>query len=179
MPIRRQSLLSIKLLTAIALGMAAESNLCSAAVSPGTGAATRGIDRADLALRTDLWHSEFMRSEDDKDETKDAESQDPDLEGSLVNGTTVAALRSSLSLSVADAARDFFEDGMGPMMEETTDRSPAITESQLSLSEWDQAAVSAVAPSDRIIPSEGGPSAVTAVVAIVGAIVIVGAYLKG
>ncbi len=179
MPIHRPSLFSIKFVTAIALGMAAESNLCTAAVVPGIGAAIRGVDRADLAFGTDLWRSEFMRSEDDRDETKDADSRDTDLEGTVVNGTTVPTPRSALALSFADAAEDFFEDGMGPMMEETTDRSISIADSQLSLSEWDQAAASALAPGDKITSSEGGPSAVTAVVAIVGAIVIVGAYLKG
>ncbi len=118
-------------------------------------------DRPDLALETGLWRSGFVV-------TDDSPAADP---GASPGNSIIAG---DMGLEVAET---MFGEGVAPGLEETTESSMGGTESTVSLSEWERAFCDSGAGHAKKLTLEG-PSAVSIVVAVVGAIVVCGSYLK-
>lgn len=132
-------------------------------------------DRADLALSTNLWHAEFLAQAGGKDPT---DLRDGDR-ARLSSGTSRAFVSSETdNNSVKDAAEELFEDAMQLPLDDIVPQSSALSVSCQTLSEWEMAICNAGDPQNNAVAQQGGPSAVTAIVAIVGAIVVLGAYTR-
>jgi len=118
-------------------------------------------DRPDLALETGLWRSGFLVTDETTASQRDGSSGDPIIAGDMG----------------LEAAETTFGEGVAPGLEDTGESSMAGTESIVSLSEWERAVCDSGAGHANKAKLEG-PSAVSIVVAILGAIVVGGSYLK-
>lgn len=119
-------------------------------------------DRPDLALETSLWRSAFT-----------AEIEKPN-DGKAANSATFGQSAGSVGL---DAAESLFEDTAAPGLEETIADFLEGSKSSVVLSEWEQAVCNSTGLHGKKLTLDG-PSAVSVVVAVVGAVVVCGSYLQ-
>lgn len=152
------------------------SGSLNAATPNGDSVTTmRTADRADLAMDTGLWRGEFLKSSDD-------EASDGSGPSDEDNHRTMQALRAtevikhSDSVNLKGIAEEYFEDGESLPMESADDQVLAVVEMPEHLSDWEQAICNVT--DGKAAAGQKGPSVITAIVAVVGVIVVVGAYLK-
>lgn len=113
----------------------------------------------DTSVATDLWRKEFFEQSRDPNE-EDAASDGP-------SGRSV--LKNENDLLV----------GTAPKIQLARSGGLQVAGSELpTLSDWEHAATKAIGPKEITITTLEGPSAVTLVVAVVGLIVVGGAYLQ-
>lgn len=113
----------------------------------------------ETSVATDLWRKEFFEK-----------THDPEDEDALADGPSGrSVLKNENDLLVATA----------PGIELARSGGPEVAGSELPmLSDWEHAATKAIGSSEITITTLEGPSAVTLVVAVVGLIVVGGAYLQ-
>lgn len=113
----------------------------------------------DAAVATDLWRKEFFER-----------SRDPNEEDAVADGP--------LRRSVLKNENDLLV-GTAPKIQLARSGGLQVAGSELpTLSDWEHAATKAIGPNEITITTLEGPSAVTLVVAVVGLIVVGGAYLQ-
>lgn len=149
------------------LALWAGSESCEASVTRASARVyvpvmTATEDRPDLALETSLWRSAFMTEIEKPNNGKAADS---------------ATFGQSAGSAGLDAAESLFEDTAAPGLEETNADFLAGFESSVVLSEWEQAVCNSTGLHGNKLTLDG-PSAVSVVVAIVGAVVVCGSYLQ-
>lgn len=133
-------------------------------------------DRADLALDTGLWRGEFLKAQDDKATPGPGTSDDE-------NHQSLQALRdndvrgNSKLVNLEGAAEEYFEDGEVLPVQTTGDDIAVTGEMQENLSDWEQA-ICNVSDGKALAAGQKGPSMITVIVAVVGVIVVLGAYMK-
>lgn len=124
-------------------------------------------DRADLSLGAALWRSEFLGADTKKHPEEAAES----------SATRRHADRSDEVFSGLAAAEDFYENETLFSSDSAAIDHSADHSSTQSMNDWQNAVCNADGSQGKHITAQG-PSAVTAVVAVVGAVVVFGAYFK-
>lgn len=113
----------------------------------------------ETSVATDLWRKEFFEK-----------NHDPEDEDALADGPS--------DHSVLKNENDLLA-GTAPGIELARSGAPELAGSELPmLSDWEHAATQAIGPSEITIKTLEGPSAVILVVAVVGLIVVGGAYLQ-
>ncbi len=113
----------------------------------------------DGSVSTDLWRKEFFEK-----------SRDPNEGDALADGPS--------GRSVLKNENDLLV-GTAPRIQLARSGGPQVVGSELpTLSDWEHAATKAIGPKEITITTLEGPSAVTLVVAVVGLIVVGGAYLQ-
>ena len=148
------------------------------AAPPGafSGVELLAADRADLALDTGLWRGEFLRSQDDETSSDTATSDDENHQS--LQALRAAEVREKIDVvNLEDAAEEYFEDGQVLLTESTGDQILTTTEMPENLSDWEQA-ICNVTDGKALSAGQKGPSMITVIVAVVGVIVIIGAYMK-
>lgn len=124
-------------------------------------------DRADLSLDASLWRSIFHRA-DGKENWDEASG------GSV---TPLQASHPDAVFSGLTAAEDFFEnESLFSVDSASLNRSVQSSATQ-TMTDWQNAVCNADGVQGKKTTAQG-PSAVTAVVAVVGAVVVFGAYFK-
>ncbi len=81
------------------------------------------------------------------------------------------------AVNLEEAAEEYFEDGQVLLAESTGDEILATTEMPENLSDWEQA-ICNVSDGKARSAGQKGPSMITVIVAVVGMIVVIGAYMK-
>jgi hypothetical protein len=132
-------------------------------------------DRADLAIDTGLWRGEFLRSQDE--ETSAPATSDDENHQSLQALRSADVRENSDVVNLEDAAEEYFEDGDVLPAESTGDEILVTGEMPENLSDWEQA-ICNVTDGKALSAGQKGPSMITAIVAVVGVIVVIGAYMK-
>lgn len=123
-------------------------------------------ERADLSFEAALWRSEFQRA---------GQKQSP-ADATETSETAPGANPTDEVFSGLTAAEDFFEnEALFSSYASSIDRSVHHSSTQ-SITDWESAVCNADGVQGR--KTTAGPSAVTAVVAVVGAVVVFGAYFK-
>lgn len=133
-------------------------------------------DRADLALDTGLWRREFLKVQEDEATTVPGAS-DAENQQSLQAMRTSDVRDNSDLVNLEEAAEEYFEDGeVLPVL--TTGEDIVVTgEIAENLTDWEQA-ICNVSDGKALAAGQKGPSMITAIVAVVGVIVVFGAYMK-
>jgi hypothetical protein len=140
------------------------------------GATLLAADRADLALHTGLWRGEFLRNQDE--ETSAATGTSDDENHQSLQALRAAEVRKKIDLvNLEEAAEEYFEDGQVLIAESAGDEILAKTEMPENLSDWEQA-ICNVSDGKALSGGQKGPSIITVIVAVVGVIVVIGAYMK-
>lgn len=164
------------LLTLCALIMTMSEPLKAAPPGVFSGATMLTADRADLALDTGLWRGEFLRSQDE--ETSAVAGTTDDENHKSLQSLRAAEVHAKIDVvNLEDAAEEYFEDGQMVLTELTGDEILATTEMPENLSDWEQA-ICNVTDGKARATGQKGPSMITVVVAVVGVIVVIGAYMK-
>ena len=133
-------------------------------------------DRADLALDTGLWRGEFLRNQDEETSTATGKSDDENHQS--LQALRAAEVREKTDVvNLEEAAEKYFEDGQALLAESTGDEVLAATEMPEHLSDWEQA-ICNVSDGKALSGGQKGPSIITVIVAVVGVIVVIGAYMK-
>lgn len=137
-------------------------------LAAGSAPLIRSTNEADFSFRTDLWRSAFGNPADRLElRGPDQDAQD------AVHADAVASLPIRILDGVQGISSEFplMSSGELPSDEE-------CTADQVEMSDW-ETSESRVAADGIKTSTKDGPSVVTAIVAIVGVIVVGGAYLSG
>lgn len=148
------------------------------AAPPGafSGATLLAADRADLALDTGLWRGEFLKNQDEETSAATGTSDDENTQG--LQALQAAEVREKTDIvNLEEAAEEYFEDGQVLLAESTGDEILATTDMPENLSDWEQA-ICNVSDGKALSGGQKGPSMITVIVAVVGVIVVIGAYMK-
>jgi hypothetical protein len=143
--------------------------------------------RPDLQLQSDLWSSIFLKSPDESDDPNAPQATSQVLNSAGARGRAVPSVQGSAQ---ADARTSEFQGDMaavsleeqfldldaGTEMTDSTESSGCDDRCDSTLSDWEQAVCTATGGTRK--SSQNGPSIITGVVAVVGAIVVGGAYFK-
>jgi hypothetical protein len=133
-------------------------------------------DRADLALDTGLWRGEFLKNQDEETSAVSGTSDDENQQG--LQALRAADVREKIDIiNLEEAAEEYFEDGQALLAESTGDQILAATKIPGNLSDWEQA-ICNVTDDRNLSGGRKGPSMITVIVAVVGMIVVIGAYMK-
>ena len=148
------------------------------AASPGvfSGATMLAADRADLALDTGLWRGEFLKSQDEEASPVSGTSDDENHQKLQAMRSTDVRENSDI-VNLEGAAEEYFEDGEVQPVPSTGDEMVVTGEIPENLSDWEQA-ICNVSDGKALAAGQKGPSMITAIVAVVGVIVVIGAYMK-
>jgi hypothetical protein len=141
-----------------------------------SGATLMTADRADLALDTGLWRGEFLNSQDEETSAVAGTLDDKNQQGLQAMRASDVSKRIDV-VNLEDAAEEYFEDGEVLLTESTGDEILAATEIPENLSDWEQA-ICNVTDDKNLSGGQKGPSMITVIVAVVGMIVVIGAYMK-
>ena len=141
-----------------------------------SGVTLMTADRADLALDTGLWRGEFLKSQDEETSAVSGTSDDENQQG--LQALRAADVREKIDIiNLEEAAEEYFEDGQTLLAESTGDEILAATKIPGNLSDWEQA-ICNVTDDRNLSSGRKGPSMITVIVAVVGMIVVIGAYMK-
>lgn len=171
-----QRFATVALLT-LCLGMLTKPRPLNAG-APGVyaGATMLAADRADLSLDTGLWRGEFLKTqEEDASPTPEA-SDDETLQGLQAMRTTEVRDNSGL-VNLEGVAEEYFEAGEVVNVQSSGDEVVMTGEMAENLTDWEQA-ICNVSDGKTLAAGQKGPSMITAIVAVVGLIVVIGAYMK-
>ncbi|MFO1002132.1 MAG: hypothetical protein U0936_17490 [Planctomycetaceae bacterium] len=148
------------------------------AASPGgfSGATMLTADRADMALDTGLWRGEFLKVQEEEESTAPGTSDDENHQG-LQSLRANDVVKNSEIVDLDEAAEEYLEAGETSLVESTTDEVLVSVEVPEHLSDWEQA-ICNVSDGKALAAGQKGPSMITAIVAVVGVIVVIGAYMK-
>ena len=148
------------------------------AATPGvfSGATMLAADRADLALDTGLWRGEFLKTQEEAAAPAPGAADDENHQ-SLQAMRSTDVRRNSDLVNMEGAAEEYFEDGEVLPVQSTGDEIVVTGEMHENLSDWEQA-ICNVSDGKALGAGQKGPSMITAVVAVVGVIVVIGAYMK-
>ena len=161
----------------LCLGLLTKSRPLNAA-TPGVFSTTTMLaaDRADLALDTGLWRGEFLKTQEEEASPVPGASDDEDHQSLQAMRTTNVRDNSDL-VNLDGAAEEYFEDGEVVPVQSTGDDIVVTSEMPENLTDWEQA-ICNVSDGKSLAAGQKGPSMITAVVAVVGLIVVFGAYMK-
>lgn len=130
-----------------------------------------GPARSDLAFRTELWRREFFLPT----ETKEEDTEEEQAADSTVDGNDSTASESLEPLAnITDAMID---EGTIDQVSSPDSNQVVADIALTSLSDWEQAVCNATRSVGNTMGQQG-PSILTVVVGVVGAIVVCGAYFK-
>ena len=181
MPISIRSLLCRRFATAavltLCLGLLTKSRPLYAA-TPGvsSGATMLADDRADLALDTGLWRGEFLKTQEEEASPAPGASDDENHQSLQAMRRTDVRKNSDL-VNLEGAAEEYFEDGE-VLLDQSTGADIVVSgEIHENLTDWEQA-ICNVSDGKALAAGQKGPSMITAIVAVVGVIVVIGAYMK-
>lgn len=148
------------------------------AATPGgvSAAMLLAADRADLALDTGLWRGEFLKVQDEEDSAVPGTSDDESHQ-ILQAVRTTDGHHSSDVVNLEEAAEEYFEEGEVLLVQSTVDDTVMSGEMPENLTDWEQA-ICNVSDGKALAGGQKGPSMITAIVAVVGVIVVLGAYMK-
>ena len=164
-------------LLTLCLGLLTKSRPLSAA-TPGvfSGATMLAADRADLTLDTGLWRGEFLKTQEE-DASPVPGASDDENHQSLQAMRTIDVRDDSDIVNLEGAAEEYFEDGEVLPVQSTGDDIVETGEMSENLTDWEQA-ICNVSDGKALAAGQKGPSMITAIVAVVGVIVVLGAYMK-
>jgi hypothetical protein len=98
--------------------------------------------------------------------------------GQGLQALRAAEVREKIDIvNLEEAAEEYFEDGQVLLAESTGDEILATTDMPENLSDWEQA-ICNVSDGKALSGGQKGPSMITVIVAVVGVIVVIGAYMK-
>jgi hypothetical protein len=164
------------LLTLFTLILTSSETLDAATPTCSSGRTIPAADRSDLALDTGLWRSKFLKTQDEET-SPTAGLSDDERHQSLQALRAGEVHKNSDIIDLEGAAEEFFEDGNALPAELTGDEILATTVMPEHLSDWEQALCN-VSDGKTLAAGQKGPSMITAVIAVVGVIVVIGAYMK-
>lgn len=141
-----------------------------------SGTTLMTADRADLALDTGLWRGEFLKSQDEETSAVAGTADDENQQGLQAQRANDVNERIHF-INLEDTAEEDFEDADVLLTESTGDEILAATEIPENLSDWEQA-ICNVTDNKNLSGGQKGPSMITVIVAVVGMIVVIGAYMK-
>jgi hypothetical protein len=141
-----------------------------------SGATMLAADRADLALDTGLWRGEFLKVQEEEKSSTPATSDDGNHHGLQSLRSNNVREKSDI-VNLEGAAEEYFENGDALPVESTDDEIRVTGEVSENLSDWEQA-ICNVSDGKALSAGQKGPSMITAIVAVVGVIVVIGAYMK-
>lgn len=146
--------------------------------TPGvfSGATMLAADRADLALDTGLWRGEFLKAQEEEASPSSGASDDENHQSLQAMRTTDVRDNSDF-VNLEGAAEEYFEEGEVLLVESTGDDIVVTGEVSENLTDWEQA-ICNVSDGKALAAGQKGPSMITAIVAVVGLIVVIGAYMK-
>ena len=133
-------------------------------------------DRADLAIDTGLWRGEFLRIQDEEESSAPATSDDENHQGLQALRSNNVRENSDL-VNLEEAAEEYFEAGDVLPADSTGEAILVAGDVPAHLSDWEQA-ICNVSDGKALAAGQKGPSMITAIVAVVGLIVVIGAYMK-
>ena len=136
-----------------------------------------GQDRADLAVPTNLWRSEFLRRTDNEEADDRTQGADDQQQGPAVPRSTETRRDNNVSANVIDVASEIFDDGTASLLDDFENQSGTLQDTETPLTDWENAVCNATGSSSKQ-GGQTGPTAVTVVVGCVGAIVVFGAYFR-
>jgi hypothetical protein len=161
----------------LCLGLLTESRpLYGATPAIFSGATMLAADRADLALDTGLWRGAFLKTQEEEASPVPGTSDDDDHQSLQAMRTSDVRDNSDI-VNLEGAAEEYFEDGEVLTVQSTGDDIVVTGEMSENLSDWEQA-ICNVSDGKALAAGQKGPSMITAIVAVVGVIVVIGAYLK-
>lgn len=133
-------------------------------------------NRADLALDTGLWRGEFLRIQDEEESSAPATSDDENHQGLQALRANDIRKNSDI-VNLEEAAEEYFEAGDVLPADSMGEAVLATGDVPAHLSDWEQA-ICNVSDGKALSAGQKGPSMITAIVAVVGLIVVIGAYMK-
>ena len=164
-------------LLTFSLGLLTKSQPLNAA-TPGvfSGATMLAADRADLALDTGLWRGEFLKSQEEEASPTPGASDGENYQSLQAMRRTDVRKNSDL-VNLEGAAEEYFEDGEVLLDQSAGGDIVVSGEINENLTDWEQA-ICNVSDGKALSSGQKGPSMITAIVAVVGVIVVIGAYMK-
>jgi hypothetical protein len=167
---------TVALLT-LCFGLLTKSRPLNAGTPGGfSGATMLAADRADLALDTGLWRGEFLKTQEDDTSPAPGDSVDENHQ-SLQSMRTSNVRDNSDLVNLEGAAEEYFEAGEVVSVQSSGDEVVVTGEMAENLTDWEQA-ICNVSDGKTLAAGQKGPSMITAIVAVVGLIVVIGAYMK-
>jgi hypothetical protein len=174
-PFRQRTVVAI-LLTGCFLLITMSQSLSAATHRVFSGATILAADRADLALNTGLWRGEFLKVQEEEESSVPGTSVDESPQS--LQAMRAAEVRQKVDIvNLEEAAEEYFEDGNDVPVESNSDEILVTDDVPEHMSDWEQA-ICNVSDGKGLAAGQKGPSMITAVVAVVGLIVVIGAYLK-
>jgi hypothetical protein len=141
-----------------------------------SGATMLAADRADLAIDTGLWRGEFLKTQEEERSPAPGDSVEEDHQSLQAIRTTDVRDNSDF-VNLEGAAEEYFEAGEVVPVQSSGDEVTVTGEMAENLTDWEQA-ICNVSDGKTLAAGQKGPSMITAVVAVVGLIVVIGAYMK-
>ena len=132
-----------------------------------------GSNHPELSLPTEFWRSEFLHN------IERPERLDPSEVGDQHPGVPAATMQNSVPGFIVSSLEEELLQQHTPTDSETavTATDVDVSKSHATSTEWDQAACSAIGPQgDKT--THDGPSVITAIVGVVGIVVVFGAYFS-
>lgn len=148
------------------------------AAPPGvvSAATMLAADRAELALDTGLWRREFLLTQDEDSSPASEQSDDKNHQSRQALRSIKVQGNTDL-VSLEGTLEEYFEEGEAPPVDSTGDDNLVTGEMPENLSDWEQA-ICNVSDGKALAAGPKGPSMITVIVAVVGVIVVIGAYMK-
>jgi hypothetical protein len=133
-------------------------------------------DRADLSMDTGLWRGEFLKTQEE-DASPTPELSDDETRQSLQAMRTTDVRDNSDLVNLEGAAEEYFE--AGEVVPDQSDGDEVVVTGEMAenLTDWEQA-ICNVSDGKTLAAGQKGPSMITVIVAVVGLIVVIGAYMK-
>lgn len=163
-------------LTLLALTLTKTPTLSAAIPRVYIGSTMLAADRADLALNAGLWRGEFLSTREEEASSAPGASDDENHQSQQALRATDVHLNTNI-VNLEGAVEEYFQDGATIHADSTGSEIMVTEETSEHLSDWEQA-ICDVSDGKNFQAGQKGPSMITAIIAIVGVIVVIGAYMK-